>query len=109
MQLKQSTALDLDTYRPTTVDLDDEKRGDVDGETKYDEDLPIQPAETPITYDELRRKNRENYQKTNAGMYGQSLPTQDELPPVIRAPTRPIDDPPKPTGPKNKYGDAWSQ
>lgn len=108
--MKKSNALDLDTDRPSSLELDDSKRGDVDSQVKYEDDLPLQPAQTQTSYDELRRKNRDDFQKKNVGIYGQSLPTQEEMPPVHRAPNRSTDsEQRKATGPKNKYGDAWEQ
>lgn len=111
-QLNKSNPLDLDTDRPLMSELDGENRGDVDAETKYQDNLPITPPQNPVTFEELRKQNREEYQKKNTGIYGQSLSVYDEpTPPISRAPPLRRDDPPPqtPTGPKNKYGDTWSK
>lgn len=108
--MRQSTSLNLDTDRPSVQGLDESNRGNVDSaQTKFEDDLPLQPPNKTVTYDELRQKNREDYQKRNTGMYGQPLPPQqrENYPPITRAPP-PKSDEQMQSGVKNKYGDSWS-
>ena len=79
-----------------------------------DEDLqlPLEPPKTSVTYDELRRQNREEYvKKQQSPVYRnspQQPPMQEQPPPVMRAPERPIDTDDLPPRAKNKYGDTWA-
>lgn len=71
---------------------------------------PVQKHTT--TYDELRKKNREEYQSKRMGNYREPIKSATVPPPVYSQPqtgseTRPEFIPSGPTGQKNKYGDVW--
>jgi hypothetical protein len=74
--------------------------------TMYEDALPLQPPKYDTTYEELRKKNREEYaQRQQQSTYSQP-PAQ---------PARPREDPPmaddggkSKTGRKNQYGDVWT-
>lgn len=58
----------MDTERPTYSGLDDNFRPSLDGnivEQNLNQELNIQPAKPGVTYDELRRQNREKYSQEN--------------------------------------------
>lgn len=101
----QSSALDLDTSRPQ-ADLDDSFSRPLD--ESYEDNLPLEPPKTAITYDELRKKNREEFEKKQQNPFNRPLP--NDAPVVIREPVprEPREDPPfGQGGTKNKYGDVW--
>lgn len=76
-----------------------------------DPDIPIEPVKPGTNYEELRRRNREEYMKKQQSPYSQPLPA--EAPVVIRQNERP--QAPSVSGGEaaakklqtNKYGDAW--
>lgn len=104
----------MDTTRPSYDNVNDTYRSPLTPEeNNLDADLNIPAAKTPITYEELRRKNREKY----AGRYpstepqSQPLPMQPQNAPIYNAPPerRLEENEPRSPQSKNKYGDMWSQ
>lgn len=88
-----------------------------------DADLNLPPAKAPVTYEDLRRKNREKFAGRFPDYDNQVRPQQQSQPPQPAQPQYGtiFDDPPPARRPvfedngqrtpesKNKYGDAWSQ
>ncbi|XP_073847645.1 OCIA domain-containing protein 1-like [Musca autumnalis] len=110
----RSSALNLDAEaRPQFAGLDDIYRPNLDSPstTHVDPDIPLEPVKPGMTYDELRKRNREEYMKKQQNPYSQPLPP--EAPVVMRAtPQRPpsvSDDRSTKNMQTNKYGDAWSE
>lgn len=111
---KQTSSLDLDESRPTMSGLDDVYRPNLDSPpiANYDD---LQPLETKpgVSYDELRKKNREDYYKKQ--QIQQTPPPVSEpqyRPPVVRSPQPPPapDSGDRPSeARRNKYGDVWTQ
>ncbi|XP_059613261.1 OCIA domain-containing protein 1 isoform X2 [Phlebotomus argentipes] len=103
----RSSALNLDTERPSSTELDDIYRPSLDAPiTKFDDNLPLDPPKTSTSYDELRQRNREEYMKKMRG------PPQPETPPPVERrppPPREVPQPQDGSAQKNKYGDVWSQ
>lgn len=111
-------SLEMDESRPNSAGLDDVYRPTLDSTPmqQYDVNLPLEPARTGVSYDELRKKNREEYYQKQQPPFSA---TREQLPPVTRAPqppthTSPLEEPlntgEEPSyGRKNKYGDAWSR
>ncbi|KAL1130912.1 hypothetical protein AAG570_012153 [Ranatra chinensis] len=105
-----SSPMDLDTDRPLSGGLDDSFRPTLD-DIQIDsfEQLPP-PSSRTTTYEELRRKNREEYEMKKTKPYRGVL-TPDEVPSALHAKdARP--EPPAPdvwNRPKNKYGDIWDK
>jgi hypothetical protein len=57
-------SLDLDLDRPANFGLDDTYRPSIDSpERNFNDNLPLEPPKSSVTYEELRRKNREDYEK----------------------------------------------
>ncbi|XP_013109892.1 OCIA domain-containing protein 1 [Stomoxys calcitrans] len=111
----KGNALNLDTEsRPQFAGLDDIYRPNLDSpvNTHIDADIPLEPLKPGMTYEELRKRNREDYLKKQQNPYSQPLPP--EAPVVMRAsPQRPPpamqDDRSTKNMQTNKYGDAWSE
>ena len=79
---------------------------------QVDVDIPLEPVKPGTSYEELRRRNREEYMKKQQSPYSQPLPP--EAPVVLRQHERPQS--PSSGGggdastkklQTNKYGDAW--
>ncbi|GAB0099887.1 OCIA domain-containing protein [Sergentomyia squamirostris] len=104
-----SGSLNLDTERPTSKELDDTYRPNLDSPiTKFDDNLPLDPPKTPTSYDELRQKNRDEYMRKMRG--GGAPPSMESAAsPVERRPPQPSSGADGPSGQKNKYGDVWTQ
>ncbi|XP_068148072.1 OCIA domain-containing protein 1 [Drosophila tropicalis] len=100
----RSTSLNLDTEsRPTLSGLDDIYRPSLDSASSImDTELPLEPAKPGQTYEDLRRKNREDYAKHQQSPY--SKPYE---PPVV-AQQRPVEPLEQNPSKKNKYGDSWT-
>lgn len=78
--------------------------------THIDPDIPLEPVKPGMTYEELRKRNRDEYLKKQQNPYSQPLPP--DAPVVMRAtPQRPAAAPEGSAKnmPTNKYGDAWSE
>jgi len=89
-------AIDLDTSRPTFDGLDDAQRPSMDNPIFEEEMPPVQKHAT--SYDELRKKNREEHQQRRTGNYREPVRTSPaQAPPSLPAATE---------GPRNKYGDT---
>ena len=89
---------------PTMVGLDDSSRPSVDSIILSDEALPP-PSQSTTSYEELRHRNRQNYELKKAEYYQQSSPVPSEASPVPAmspAPKLRGD-----VGKKNAYGDVW--
>uniref|UniRef100_A0A336MIB8 CSON000263 protein n=1 Tax=Culicoides sonorensis TaxID=179676 RepID=A0A336MIB8_CULSO len=115
----QSSVLDLDESRPVMKGLDDVYRPNLDSPpiANYDDLQPIEPK-PGVSYEELRKRNREEFYKKQ----NQPLPAQPPAnaplykpPPVVRErqPSVLDDsgfDQTATTEPrrKNKYGDVWT-
>ncbi|KAH8309264.1 OCIA domain-containing protein 1 [Drosophila kikkawai] len=102
----RSTALNLDTEsRPTMSGLDDIYRPTLDSATMLDTELPLEPAKPGQSYEDLRRRNREEYLKHQQSPYSKPYepPTSPQQRPVQAAPLDPAAG-----GKKNKYGDSWT-
>ncbi|KAH8401583.1 hypothetical protein KR009_006722 [Drosophila setifemur] len=100
----RSTSLNLDTEsRPTMTGLDDIYRPTLDSASMMDTELPLEPAKPGQSYEDLRRKNREEYSKHQQSPYSKPYepPAPVQQRPVAQAP---IDHAAK----KNKYGDSWT-
>jgi len=121
---EQPDALNLDTNRPN---YGDEFTPTMEGTNNLDDELDIPPPKQVVTYDELRKKNREDYEKSRyrpgygtpppltASPPQQNYPQQQspspfpEQPPLRRKTTDSDYEQSALSGPKNKYGDVWSQ
>lgn len=99
-------SLDLDLERPVNFGLDDTYRPSIDTpDRNFNDNLPLEVPKTTTTYEELRKKNREEHEKKLQNPYYRPI-SQDESPPIIRQ-QQPANEIPQQTGPKNKYGDVW--
>ncbi|XP_061386526.1 OCIA domain-containing protein 1-like [Musca vetustissima] len=110
----RGNALNLDTEsRPQFAGLDDIYRPSLDtpSTTHVDPDILLESVKPGMTYDELRKRNREDYLKKQQNPYSQPLPP--EAPVVMRAtlqrPPSASDDRPMKNMQTNIYGDAWSE
>jgi hypothetical protein len=106
-QLPQSS-LDLD--RPISFNgLDDTYRPSLDTpQRNFDDNLPLEPPKSTTSYEELRRKNRDDYnRRLSAPFQQQSNPPYSERDAqFVRSPRN--DDYQQGSGAaKNKYGDEW--
>ncbi|EDW01472.1 OCIA domain-containing protein 1 [Drosophila grimshawi] len=103
----RNTALNLDTdSRPTLSGLDDIYRPNLDTDsTMEDTELPLQPAKPGESYEDLRKKNREEYLKHQQSPYSRpyEAPVQQQQPQRPLAPAHE-----QLAGKKNKYGDSWT-
>lgn len=59
--------MNLDTSRPQYSSLDDVYTPTMEGNNDLNEDLVIPQHKNAVTYDELRRKNRDDYAKNHYG------------------------------------------
>ena len=93
---------------PTAVGLDDNFRPSMDSFSVSEQDLPP-PASSATSYEDLRRKNREEYELKRMENYRRaSSPTPVAPQPVAQPPPRRV---PSSTGSgqKNAYGDVWEE
>jgi hypothetical protein len=64
MKEKNHSSLNLDVDRPANFGLDDTYRPSIDTpERNFNDNLPLEPPKNSVTYEELRRKNREDYDR----------------------------------------------
>ncbi|XP_055320092.1 OCIA domain-containing protein 1 [Sitodiplosis mosellana] len=130
----QPNSLNLDTSRPNYSGLDDLYHPTMEGKNDLNEELAIPTRKNTVTYDELRQKNRDEYAKSHQAPQHQAPPpqayyNQGNAPPPPAASISPpagsysptldsdrrrnfrarADDDGGNSGPKNKYGDAWSE
>lgn len=110
---KQSSALDMDESRPTFSGLDDVYRPNLDSPpvANYDDLAPIE-TKPGVGYDELRKKNREEFYKKQQAQPMPPTSVNEPLyrPPVVRPPqpSVPESDPAHESQRKNRYGDVWT-
>lgn len=109
--LNPNTSLDIDTSRPDNPGLDDYHRPSLDNPIYEEEEMPpIQKNTT--SYDELRKKNREDYTQRRLGNYRETAQPHISPPSAPQKqdgflPEKEINGDSKPTTPINKYGDVW--
>lgn len=105
MKSHPQNSLDLDVDRPSNFGLDDTFRPSLDSpERNFNDNLPLDPPKSSVTYEELRRKNRDEHDKRMQMPFNSRPLPRDEMPIVQRAPPeREFDQ----GGVKNKYGDVW--
>jgi len=103
----QNNSLDLDFDRPANGGLDDTYRPSLDTpDRSFNDNLPLQPPSSSVSYGDLRKQNREEYEKKMQTPFNKPLP--NDTPPVYRGAAR--DEPAYGnTGPKNQYGDVWQK
>ncbi|KAH8233699.1 hypothetical protein KR026_011525 [Drosophila bipectinata] len=102
----RSSALNLDTEsRPTLSGLDDIYRPTLDSSAMLDTELPLEAAKPGQSYEDLRRKNRDEYAKRMQSPY--SKPYEPQAP-VQQRPVEPTPIDPPTNAKKNKYGDSWT-
>ena len=102
----QQNSLDIDVDRPSNFGLDDTYRPNLDSpDRNFNDNLPLDPPKSSVTYEELRRKNREEYERRLQAPFNRPL-SRDEAPIVSRAPPE-RDESFQQPGARNKYGDAW--
>lgn len=113
---RKSSSLDMDTNRPSNPGLDDVYRPTLDNSppvTNYDDViLPLEPPKQGVTYDELRKKNRdEHYLRMQQQQQPpQQAPTPQLAPPNMRpSVSRPLETPEEREVRRNKYGDIWTE
>lgn len=99
--LNPNNSLDLDTTRPDAPGLEDYQRPSVDNPIYEEEMPPIQKHNT--TYEELRKKNREEYQQKRIGNYRE--PVKPSSPSA--KPSSESEETYNPSAAKTKYGDVW--
>ncbi|CAD6998676.1 OCIA domain-containing protein 1 [Ceratitis capitata] len=109
-EFTRSNALNLDLEsRPSIAGLDDIYRPSLDNPSPfYETELPIEQAKHGTSYEELRKKNREEYEKKQ-----QQNPLSHSLPPNVPFVNRDNEtfksSPGSSTsGHRNKYGDTWT-
>lgn len=109
--LNPSNSLDIDTTRPENPGLDDYHRPSLDNPVFEDEEEmpPIQKHST--SYDELRKKNRDEYHQKRLGNYKDfsNRSGSVQTPQVVKDTTveKEFDMESKAQTPRNKYGDVW--
>lgn len=98
----QQNSLDMDLDRPANSGLDDTFRPSLDNpDRNFNDNLPLDPPKSSTSYEELRRRNREDYNNRMQQPFRQPAP-RDEAPIINRAqPER------EPGSVKNQYGDVW--
>jgi Ovarian carcinoma immunoreactive antigen (OCIA) len=104
---KQQNSLDLDVDRPANFGLDDTYRPSLDQpESNFNDNLPLEPPKSSVSYEELRRRNREEHDKRMQQPFS-SRPVipRDDAPVVNRA--HPERDESQQSGVRNRYGDVW--
>lgn len=107
MKQHQQNALDLDVDRPSNFGLDDTFRPTIDTpDRNFNDNLPLEPPKSSVSYEELRRRNREEHDRRMQQPFS-SRPAapRDETPIINRAP--PERDEFQQSGVKNRYGDVW--
>ncbi|XP_065367725.1 OCIA domain-containing protein 1 [Calliphora vicina] len=109
----KGNALNLDMEsRPSFSGLDDIYRPNLDSPstTLVDADIPLEPVKPGTSYEELRKRNREEYLKKQQNPFSKPLPP--DAPVVMRQSERPSasssgNDTAAKNLQTNKYGDAW--
>lgn len=110
--LNPNNSLDLDTTRPENPGLDDYYRPSLDNPV-FGEEEEMPPVQKYTTsYEELRKKNRDEYQQKRMGNYKDFSKLSSPTTPPQSSNENYSTDPDITTGdkpqlPKNKYGDVW--
>jgi len=103
---------EIDMDRPYPEGLDDSRRPTVDSPVFEDEGLPAATQTLSSTYEELRRKNREEFEQKKTKPF-RGVTSPEEVPAVIRprgtVPDTPSSPPPTGNREKNQYGDVWDK
>ncbi|KAL7736174.1 hypothetical protein ACLKA6_003719 [Drosophila palustris] len=104
----RNTSLNLDTdSRPSISGLDDIYRPNLDSNTMVDTDLPLEPAKPGESYEDLRKKNRDDYMKRQQSPYSRpyDAPVQQRatVEPPVQEQSLGIGN-----AKRNKYGDSWT-
>lgn len=105
-----NNSLDLDTTRPENPGLDDYYRPSLDNPV-FEEEEEMPPMQKYTTsYEELRKKNREEYQQKRMGNFkdftnSSRPPTTPQYPTDSQSTDKDTLENPK--APRNKYGDIW--
>lgn len=123
LKAHQTNPLDLDVDRPSSAGLDDTYRPSLDTpDRNFNDNLPLEPPKSSVSYEELRRRNREEHDRrmqqpfsrwdspiifNNDKMlittfFCRAMP-REEAPVVRRTPDEGFSQ----GGAKNKYGDEW--
>lgn len=64
LKAHQTNPLDLDVDRPSSAGLDDNFRPSLDTpDRNFDDNLPLEPPKSSVSYEELRRRNREEHDR----------------------------------------------
>ncbi|KAJ9580647.1 hypothetical protein L9F63_024182, partial [Diploptera punctata] len=103
---------EIDMDRPYHEGLDDSQRPTLDSPLFEEETLPAGTQPKSATYEELRRKNREEYEQKKTRQF-RGVTGPDDIPTSIR-PKEPTPDaspnpPPTWNREKNQYGDVWEK
>ncbi|XP_032291550.1 OCIA domain-containing protein 1 isoform X2 [Drosophila virilis] len=109
-QPSRNTALNLDTdSRPNLSGLDDIYRPTLDSaSTLVDTELPLEPAKPGESYEDLRKKNREEYAKHQQSAYSRPYEAPIQPQQQQQRPMAPTQEQVATPGRKNKYGDSWT-
>ncbi|XP_069701206.1 OCIA domain-containing protein 1 isoform X2 [Periplaneta americana] len=104
---------DLDTDRPYNEGLDDSHRPTLDSPSfEEDSSLPPGTQHRSATYEELRRKNREEYEQKKTKPF-RGITTPEDIPTAVHPRGPPPDSTPSPpptwNQEKNRYGDVWEK
>lgn len=64
LKAKPQNSLDLDVDRPANFGLDDTFRPSLDSpDRNFNDNLPLEPPKSSVTYEELRKRNREEHDR----------------------------------------------
>lgn len=103
---------EIDTDRPYAGGLDDSHRPTLDSPISENEGLPAGTQTLSTTYEELRRKNREEYEQKKTKPF-RGVTSPEDVPAVIRprgtVPDVPSSPPSTWNREKNQYGDVWDK
>lgn len=108
MKSHQQNSLDLDVDRPANFGLDDTFRPNLDSpDRSFNDNLPLEPPKSSTSYEELRRKNREQYDQRLQAPFNRTALREEA--PIINRPLAERDESFQQggAGPRNRYGDAW--
>lgn len=104
-----TNSLDLDLNRPSNSGLDDIYRASLDDpETNFNDNLPLEPPKSSVSYEELRKKNREEYERKLQSPPSKS-PVREEVPIITRQQQPERDDSFERNAARNRYGDVWTK
>lgn len=105
------TYTDLDTDRPYNEGLLDSHRPSLDDSNPFKEDELPPAAPHSNTYEDLRKKNREEYEQRKTKPFSRSVPSSEETSASrqLKEPNEPGTGPMVWDAPRNKYGDVWEK